>query len=93
MTAVLDGHLYELRCRAIHPLGCQARIRGEDFAALMEAAIAHGAMGHGHGPSYYDAERRSQMTRTLLAAVAARDRAPEGPRSSSPSAAEPRAGS
>jgi hypothetical protein len=61
---------YEVACRDLHPMGCQARIRGASVETMLHAAVSHGSRGHGFTVSFYDPGRLGAMRAVLSGVVA-----------------------
>lgn len=52
---------FELRCRDVHPAGCDQTVRADGFQTVIALACEHGALAHGFTPAWYSSERLHAM--------------------------------
>lgn len=64
-VATLPPAQLEVRCDALHPVPCDAELRGDDAEQLLRAACEHGAWAHGFTRAWYTPERVEAMRRRI----------------------------
>jgi hypothetical protein len=52
-------------CADVHPVPCEAILRGDTVDDVIDVAMRHGAFTHGFTPLYYDPAQRIKMLTTL----------------------------
>ena len=52
-------------CADVHPVRCEAILRGDTVDDVIDVAMRHGAFAHGFTSLYYDSAQRIEMMTTL----------------------------
>ena len=52
---------FEMSCRRFHPTRCTQPLHADSIPAMIDAAMAHGALAHGFTPAFYREERQAAM--------------------------------